>query len=174
MSQCLNANISSGRRPVAACQGSASFKKGSCVALHDLDNLSFVCSCLGPLFIGLSSFIFSLNCRSENSTEWNSKNSRAPVTRLRVAWAVLPFSFLRKVAYAASTVYRSVLLLLLSSSSFAFFFISLIKSSTVRPFTSFSQIRAAATAWSLPQCMYSFSRFPSGQGTCLLPCYHHR
>src|SRR5215211_583017 len=88
--------------------------------------------------------------------------SRAPVTRLRVAWVVLPFSFLRKVAYAASTAYRSVLLLLLlsssSSSSFAFFFfISLIKSSTVRPYTSFLQIRAAATAWSLPQCMYILS-----------------
>src|ERR671922_1829017 len=102
--------------------------------------------------------------------------SRAPVTRLRVAWAILPFSFLRKVAYAASTAYRSVLLLLiLSSSSSSFvFFISLIKSSTVRPYVFFLQIRAAATAWSLSQCIYSFSCFPSGQGTCLSPCYHHR
>jgi hypothetical protein len=72
--------------------------------------------------------------------------SRAPVTRLRVAWAILPFSFLRKVAYGASTAYRSVLLLLLSSSSssFVFFLISLIKSSTVRPyvfFCKFGQLR---------------------------------
>jgi hypothetical protein len=41
--------------------------------------------------------------------------ARASVTHLRVAWAVLPFSFLRKVVYAASTAYRSVLLLLLPS-----------------------------------------------------------
>jgi hypothetical protein len=41
------------------------FQKRLLCGLHDLDNLFFVCS-----------FTFSPNCRSENSTEWNS---RAPV-----------------------------------------------------------------------------------------------
>jgi hypothetical protein len=76
MSQCLNANISSGRRPVAACQSSASFKKGSCVACM-ISIISSLSVAVLALFIGLSSFTLCLNCRSENSTEWNSKNSRA-------------------------------------------------------------------------------------------------
>jgi hypothetical protein len=70
-----------------------------------------------------------------------------------------------------STAYRSVLLL---SSFSSFAFISLIKSSTVRPYVFFANSGSSDSLVLAPMYVFFLMFSIWSRYTCLSPCYHHR